>query len=275
MVTTALVRTALPRQQETTTTIRGSPYKKKARHQQKKVPSEKKKAKTLISPCLHRTFDAIDNPAENPSHFSRSPIIQLTGKSTMPSSQPLYRTLHPINITKTSSMRSMGKWESIEIGRLRAFVVFLSNLPSSIFRQETDRRTPHCTNDVSPLNWDGHRRCLRPRLAMLKFLFRLFVCFVLRLAPREAVILSGSRHRGAELSFYLPDGRSLDTNGCFGGIQNPIFRTLFLSTTTSVTPPVHMSFSTIDDDTQATRISRTSCPESDVIVIVVLDAFGG
>ena len=68
---------------------------------------------------------------------------------------------------------------------------------------------------------------------MLKFLFRLFVCFVLRLAPREAVILSGSRHRGAELSFYLPDGRSLDTNGCFGGIQNPIFRTLFLPTTRS------------------------------------------
>lgn len=151
MVTTALVRTALPRQQETTTTIRGSPYKKKARHQQKKKSqARKKKAKTLSSPCLHRTFDAIDNPAENPSHFSRSPIIQLTGKSTMPSSQPLYRTLHPINITKTSSMLSMGKWESIEIGRLRAFVVFLSNLPSSIFRQETDRRTPHCTNDVSP-----------------------------------------------------------------------------------------------------------------------------
>ena len=58
---------------------------------------------------------------------------------------------------------------------------------------------------------------------MLKFLFRLFIRFVLRLAPREAVVLSGSRHRGAELSFYLPDGRSLDTNGCFGGIQNPIF----------------------------------------------------
>lgn len=124
--------------------------RKKQGTNKKKVPSEKKKAKTLSSPCLHRTFDAIDNPAENPSHFSRSPIIQLTGKSTMPSSQPLYRTLHPINITKTSSMRSMGKWESIEIGRLRAFVVFLSNLPSSIFRQETDRRTPHCTNDVSP-----------------------------------------------------------------------------------------------------------------------------
>ena len=75
--------------------------------------------------------------------------------------------------------------------------------------------------------------------------------------------------------FYLPDGRSLDTNGCFGGIQNPIFRTLFLSTTTSVTPPVHMSFSTIEDDTQATRISRTPCHESHVIVIIVLDAFGG
>lgn len=53
--------------------------KNQGTNKKKSLSEREKKAKTGFPPCLHRTFDAIDNPAENPSHFSRSPIIQLSG----------------------------------------------------------------------------------------------------------------------------------------------------------------------------------------------------
>jgi hypothetical protein len=120
---------------------RPAPTAKQGTNKKKKSPKrEKKKAKTFQSPCLHRTFDAIDNPAENPSHLGRFPHHSADGKPTMPSSQPLYRTLHPINIP---NVRRCGRWEILEsIGIGRWWYFFLSNLPS---QPDNQRDAPHTT----------------------------------------------------------------------------------------------------------------------------------
>jgi hypothetical protein len=81
----------------------------------------------------------------------------------MPSSQPLYRTLHPINISNVVDVVDGKYWKASESVAFAPFcfsggVFFLSNLASSA--RQPERCTPHHANDLSAfvsIERDGHR----------------------------------------------------------------------------------------------------------------------
>lgn len=122
-----------------------TPYKKKARNS--KVPKRGlQKRKKLLLVYIELLMRSICNSAEK----TPSPIIQLkrkVEKPTMPSSRPLYRTLHPINIRCESSMRSMGKVGSVESVACALSTIFLTFASFGDTRRETGDRTPEtrCT----------------------------------------------------------------------------------------------------------------------------------
>lgn len=111
----------------------------------------------------------------------------------MPSSQPLYRTLHPINIPNVVDVVD-GKRESIGIGRLQGFCYYYSgNLPSSILRDWTKTHsTPRerfCLHKKGVDIADAHGQAWLSQSFVS--VVRSFILFVCSLMPSSSVILVG------------------------------------------------------------------------------------
>lgn len=111
----------------------------------------------------------------------------------MPSSQPLYRTLHPINIP---NVRRCGRWEYIGKHRNRSSCLlsggnylffFFSNLPSPARQPEMHPTVRERFSAIVSTKRKGHRRWLRPGLAILKVSLRLIRLFCCSLVPSNLV----------------------------------------------------------------------------------------
>jgi hypothetical protein len=152
MVTTALLKNGAS-SPATIPTTRGEPasiQKKKQGINKKKSPQARKKKQRL--PPLLVYIELLMRSITRQKTLPTFPHHSADRKSTMPSSQPLYRTLHPINIPKR---RRCGRWENVKASESVAyniwwfffFFLIIFHLP---FACRQTRRTPHRANDSSP-----------------------------------------------------------------------------------------------------------------------------
>jgi hypothetical protein len=147
MVTTALVNTALPRQQQYQQPAESQPPYKKSKASTKKLSQARKKKQRL--PPLLVYIELLKRSINRQKTLPTFPHHSADRKSTMPSSQPLYRTLHPINTYKVVDEVDGKMSRHRNRSLLYCSLWYFSNLPSSDKRQ-SGRCTPHHANDLSP-----------------------------------------------------------------------------------------------------------------------------